>query len=86
MTAEGGTATAIELTFDNREPLLLDVTLEKGESFVFDGGEVGRVYDASWHVLSEVAVDTARLTVAPGSHSVSLTAFFEGDENTSLRL
>ena len=86
LTAEGGTATAIELTFDNREPLLLDVTLEKGESFVFDGGEVGRVYDASWHVLSEVAVDTARLTVAPGSHSVSLTAFFEGDENTALRL
>ena len=86
LTAEGGTASGVELILDNKPAIQLDLTLGEGESFVYRGSGVGIHYDSSWHVKRQIDIDPSMLEAAVGKHTVSLRSAFEGDEKTALRL
>lgn len=85
-SAEGGTASQIRLSIDDRPPVLLAVTLQQGWSIRYDGGSVATVHDAKHREQGHLPIERTAFHIAPGRHTVTLDARLQPEQETQVRL
>ena len=88
LQAVGGTgrASAFRLEVDRTQVIQIDAQLKAGESLVFDGGTVARVYDDKGRQTQAVAVTKPAPRTAPGPHAIGFDCTFEGDTPPAVEL
>ena len=70
LTAVKSKVSNIKLEIDNYKDVILPITLENGETLKYIGGNKAVVYNGSWQIMHEVAIDGGALRVSPGDHTI----------------
>jgi hypothetical protein len=78
LRAESGPLVNVRFTLDVVRDVPITGTLASGEILSYGGGTRAEVFSEEWQPLRSVAIDPELLSVAPGEHSLSIDADFEG--------
>ncbi|HCY43683.1 MAG TPA: hypothetical protein DHV48_20510 [Prolixibacteraceae bacterium] len=80
ITAQDATISAIRFEFDNCCELKIPVMLNAGESVRYSGGENAAVFNNQLQKIKEIPVDSSKLMLGKGSHSVVFDCNFSSFE------
>lgn len=80
ITAQDATISAIRIEFDNCCELKIPVVLKAGESVRYSGGENAAVFNNQLQKIKEIPVDSSKLMLGKGSHSVVFDCSFSAPD------
>ncbi|UCD23435.1 MAG: hypothetical protein JSW51_10340 [Gemmatimonadota bacterium] len=86
MSAEDGVVSRIEISIDNRAPVLLPVRLGEGWSLRYEGGNSALVLNAEHQQVGAVPVVESAFRIAAGRHDVVLDAILDPADQAKARL
>ncbi|MBL7809316.1 MAG: hypothetical protein JNN28_15970 [Saprospiraceae bacterium] len=76
VTANGADLTNLKWEINRSKQMRMNVTLKKGYTLKYTGGQEARVYDAQWHLLETIPVLDGPLVLPAGSNTVLFDARF----------
>ena len=83
LTANRSDVNNITLEIDSYKEYTLPVTLLEGQKIKYSAGDHLVVYDAFWQKVSEHTVDPDALSVDKGTHTVTVSCDFTGNDDAS---
>ncbi len=86
LTAEEGSIGEVRISIDGRDDVLLSVRLPDTWSLRYEGGREATVRDGDNRRVETVAVEESAFLIAPGRHTVSLSADLLPEEQAKAKL
>ncbi len=86
LTTKNTDASKISFEIDNFKKIELDISIAKGESLKYDGGNEVVLYDKSWNRIRSIPIDPELLALSMGEHKVKVDCMFSATEDASLKL
>jgi hypothetical protein len=76
LTAQDATISALKIEMNNCCEIAIPVSLAAGESARYSGGEKMEILNANLQKIKEIPVDTSKLQIAKGNHSIVFDCVF----------
>jgi hypothetical protein len=76
LTAQDATISALKIEMNNCCEIAIPVSLAAGESARYSGGETLEILNTSLQKIKEIQVDTSKLQIAKGNHSIVFDCVF----------
>ncbi|NVJ85245.1 MAG: hypothetical protein HWE15_03010 [Algoriphagus sp.] len=87
LNADDAQVSDIVLELNNSKTFTLPVSLQKGESLRYEGGEFGTVLDQNLNIKRTVKIDPRTFKLNPGNQTISIDcAFQNGGENAQIKV
>lgn len=86
LKSEKGSAKYFKFEIDHFKKIELPITLEPGQIIKYSGGDTATIYSKNWKRIKEIRIDASKLSLATGTHTLSLECKFSESEEAHVKL